>query len=278
MRIGVLSDLHIGGSLGNRWHNRQLSGRAEELARASITLLNQQDLDRVVVLGDLTNAGRADELRVVNSVLSSLSMPWFVLPGNHDAPALKSGAFREVFGSHVPDVYCSLDGIGMVFVTRLLPLVGPFGDKDVDSPRIEHATLQQIATDQPRLLLAFSHYPLVSEESHATVNDGAYAGHWAQGYETLLHLGKVTRGKTLVFCGHLHWHHVMRNPKWVQCATGALVEYPMECRVIDVRDELIGVTTLATASPEAAAESLDSAEWVRGQAADRCFNVCLRPT
>lgn len=277
MRIGLLSDLHIGGTVGGRWHNRQLPDRAEDIARASVCLLNEQDLDRVVVLGDLTNAGRDDQLKAVNSALSSLAMPWFVLPGNHDAPTLESGAFQEVFGSHVPDVYCSLDGIGMVFITRLPPVLGPSGNNVVDAPGIEYTTLRRIATDQPQPLLVFSHYPLIAEESHAKLHNGPYAGHWLDGSEALLRLGEVVRGKMFVFCGHLHWHHVMHGPTWVQCATGALIEYPMECRVIDVQDERITVSTLASASPEAANESLDSADWVEGRAADRFFSVCLRP-
>ena len=274
MRIGILGDLHIGGTGEGRWHNRLLLDQAENIARASVSQLNQQDLDLVVVLGDLTNAGTADTLGVVRDILSSLSVPWYVVPGNHDTPALETGSFNRAFGPHVPAQYCCCGHIGMVFFTQLLPVSGGLGDLRVDLD-MDRAVMEQMEMHQPAALLVFSHYPLASEGAYALRQNAAYAGHVRNGPDVLRQTARLARGKVVVFCGHLHWHHVKRSSRWVQCSTAAMIEYPMECRLVSVEGDVISVSTLPTASPGAATESLDSSAWVRGRESDRAFDVRL---
>ena len=41
-------------------------------------------IDVAIVTGDLTDSGQIEEYKEFDKILSSLQMPWFVIPGNHD--------------------------------------------------------------------------------------------------------------------------------------------------------------------------------------------------
>lgn len=88
-RYAQVSDTHVGGSTG-----------ADDL-RATVADLNRQkDIDFVVFTGDITEFGALAELRLAKQILDSLSLPWHIVPGNHDSNWSESGAndFRRVFG------------------------------------------------------------------------------------------------------------------------------------------------------------------------------------
>ncbi len=94
MIICQISDLHIEapGVLAYR-----LVDTAACLRRcvAHILALRQQP-DLVVVTGDLTDSGRAEAYAHLRELLSPLSMPVYLLPGNHD----ERGALRAAFRDH----------------------------------------------------------------------------------------------------------------------------------------------------------------------------------
>lgn len=74
MRICHLSDLHFG------HHDTQLSASlAADLAA--------QSPDLVVVSGDFTQLGTAEEFETAGAFLKTLTAPVFAVPGNHDVPA-----------------------------------------------------------------------------------------------------------------------------------------------------------------------------------------------
>ena len=72
IRIGIINDLHIGHEGTGEWHNRLLYDRAEEIARAAVAQLNSQKLDRVIILGDITNDGGESQLSAARAILDEL--------------------------------------------------------------------------------------------------------------------------------------------------------------------------------------------------------------
>ncbi len=82
--IGIFNDLHLGHSGTGVWHNRLMFDQAEEVVRTTVTLLNELSLDLVIILGDVTNDGEAQQLELAEDLLSTLTAPWLVIPGNHD--------------------------------------------------------------------------------------------------------------------------------------------------------------------------------------------------
>lgn len=84
-----VSDTHLGSATG-----------ADDL-RATVKDLNgQKGIDFVLFTGDITEFGSDEELALAKRILDSLTLPWHVIPGNHDSNWSESGAnsFRRVFG------------------------------------------------------------------------------------------------------------------------------------------------------------------------------------
>lgn len=88
-QFAQVSDTHVGGATG-----------ADDL-RATVKDLNaQKGIDFVLFTGDITEFGSDEELKVAKRILDSLTLPWYIIPGNHDSNWSESGAnsFRKVFG------------------------------------------------------------------------------------------------------------------------------------------------------------------------------------
>jgi 3',5'-cyclic AMP phosphodiesterase CpdA len=82
MLIAQLSDLHI------RPRGKLYKGVVESNRLAAAAIEHVMNLDRrpdlVVLSGDLTEKGHPDEYAMALELLGGLSMPWLVMPGNHD--------------------------------------------------------------------------------------------------------------------------------------------------------------------------------------------------
>lgn len=84
-----ITDTHVGSATG-----------ADDLRRTVTDINANPDLDFVILSGDVTEFGSDEELRLARQILDSLTLPWYVIPGNHDTNWSESGgnSFREVFG------------------------------------------------------------------------------------------------------------------------------------------------------------------------------------
>ena len=91
-RFAFVTDTHIGSP----------NGSPEEDLRRTVRDINQQtDLAFVLVTGDITEMGTDAEIRLAKSILDSLNIPWYPIPGNHDTGWSESGgqSFIRLFGS-----------------------------------------------------------------------------------------------------------------------------------------------------------------------------------
>jgi outer membrane protein assembly factor BamB len=89
-RFAHVTDTHIGGSTG-----------AEDL-RSTVDDINlQTDIDFVILSGDVTEFGSEEELLEAKSIISKLTKPCYVIPGNHDSKWSESGNndFIRIFGA-----------------------------------------------------------------------------------------------------------------------------------------------------------------------------------
>jgi hypothetical protein len=266
LRLGILSDLHLGRTGQGHWHNRLLYDSAAAVAGAAVVALNGEPLDAVYVLGDLTDAGTEAQLAQARWILDGLSAPWFALPGNHDLPAVRSGAFQATFAGHLPP---ALDGDRSLAIAALAEdpaRAGGSGAFALDGQQLAtvRARLERL---RPAVLLVFSHQPLAPEPEWARAHGGKDAGHFSVG-PSFLERVAPTAGRLVAFCAHQHWHHVLDGPGWRQCTTAALIEYPMEVRLVALGRHCVGSRTLPVA-PAVAALSLEAAPWVAGRPEDR---------
>ena len=85
-----VTDMHVGSETG-----------VVDLRLTVADINANADLDFVILSGDVTEFGSDEELRLARQLLDSLTIPWYIIPGNHDTNWSESGGntFREVFGS-----------------------------------------------------------------------------------------------------------------------------------------------------------------------------------
>lgn len=90
-RFAFISDTHIGSP----------NGAAEEDLRRTVNDINtMKDIAFVVLTGDITELGTNQELKLAKQILDSLTVRWYIIPGNHDTGWSESGGvmFTTVFG------------------------------------------------------------------------------------------------------------------------------------------------------------------------------------
>lgn len=81
-RIAQLTDLHVHGD----------RPALEDLRRSVSDINAQPDIDLVLVSGDITEDGSTADLLRAKSVLDSLRVPYYAIPGNHETKWSESGA------------------------------------------------------------------------------------------------------------------------------------------------------------------------------------------
>ncbi|MDR2815627.1 MAG: metallophosphoesterase, partial [Proteiniphilum sp.] len=89
-RFALVTDLHVGGATGK-----------EDLYRTVQDVNSSDGIAFVIVSGDVTEFGSYDELHTAKSLLDSLHVPYYMIPGNHDSNWSESGTndFLRIFGN-----------------------------------------------------------------------------------------------------------------------------------------------------------------------------------
>lgn len=91
-RFAFISDTHIGSP----------DGKAEEDLQRTVNDINSKnDIDFVVITGDITELGTDEELPRAKKIFDSLNVKYYIIPGNHDDGWSESGgmSFISTFGS-----------------------------------------------------------------------------------------------------------------------------------------------------------------------------------
>ena len=85
-----LTDIHVGSATG-----------ATDLRKTVHDINQNKELKFVILSGDITEFGADEELRLAKQILDSLTIPYHIIPGNHDANWSESGgnSFRQIFGA-----------------------------------------------------------------------------------------------------------------------------------------------------------------------------------
>lgn len=144
--IAVLADVHV--TPGND---------RDTALRAVVAEINSQPFDLVIMAGDLSNEGSDTELSNVNAILSGITHPLAVIPGNHELTWSQS-ATKTVFDTWGNDRFVvDLDSLIVVGIS-----CGPYmkmGDGHIKQEDLHwlRSTLQQY---QGRRVLSVNHYPL----------------------------------------------------------------------------------------------------------------------
>lgn len=152
LKFAVITDSHI----------TTADAPAAKALSECIEDINSQadDIAFVVHCGDETDFGKDEQEALIKSMLDSLRIPYYAVPGNHDATWSESGcnSFKAVFGD---EKFC-FEAAGWRFVgcpsgpdIRMSPAL---------IPRETLVWLEELPSGKPTIF--FNHYPINSEISN----------------------------------------------------------------------------------------------------------------
>lgn len=279
--IAVMNDLHMGGTVGTGFQNPLMVADGRTIVNPAVDAINQANPDLVLIAGDLTQNASEEELGVITGCLARLNAPWVACKGNHDRETPEASArFTAAIGEHFRPGITRGSELGLSDDITLLVLDSQWGNDAALSPegvqlavpdsQLVEAALAELDRLSPALLVVVSHYPLVSQSAYVETNNGKYAGHVLNGEEILTNLTNRA-GTVICFCGHNHYHHITSGERWLQCATGAMAEYPSEYRLVTIAGNAVQISTASASAEILAAAGEPNTPWVAGRPEDREF-------
>jgi 3',5'-cyclic AMP phosphodiesterase CpdA len=252
-RFAVVSDPHIGlphtiWDHPSRFHLVEVSIPALELI---VQHLRQQKLDFLLIPGDLTQHGEADNHAWLQKRLSQLPFPVYVVPGNHDVPNLLPDE-RTIGLKDFPYYYHQFgyDNPGQLYYSReVLPgvlLIGlnsnQFDASGKQIGRLDERQLvwleQVLAQNQDKLVLVMVHHNVV-EHLPGQSRHAMGRRYMLDNAPAVLKILKKA-GVNLVFTGHLHVQDVAYHEGIYDITTGSLVSYPHPYRILQLRTDDCG--------------------------------------
>lgn len=89
-KFAHVTDTHVGSKTGKA-----------DLQRTVEDINNQDDLDFVILTGDITEMGTDEEINTAENIINQLDIPYYIIPGNHDTGWSESGgvSFLKAFGN-----------------------------------------------------------------------------------------------------------------------------------------------------------------------------------
>lgn len=194
--IAQISDPHI--KAGGKLSYRQVD--TANALREAITTLNQlvPRPDLVLISGDLVDFGHPEEYATFKHILSDLTLPVYLIPGNHDDRQSLRAAFPEhhYLFQHRDFLHWVIDDYPVRLVGLDSSVPGkPYGE--LSNVCLEW--LDGVLTDQPEktTLVMVHHHPFVSGIDHM---DQQPLKHASALENVISKHAQVER----VLCGHLH--------------------------------------------------------------------------
>ncbi len=234
MRLGVLSDIHLApaGSLPGMWHNPLHYERAPVLLDRAISFLRDRDVDAVAVLGDLTNSGDRASIAQGLRLLGLLTVPVYVLPGNHDWGA-RGEVLRTAIEANQPSRIALPRGDRNGHFPFRLAGVTALDRRDEGITW--HVRPGAIEADGDGPLLVMSHFPLLDREQEIVAQGLKFAGDFAWSSSTRDPL--LTRSApTVLLHGHLHIRYATTEGTILQLGFASLIEAPHEVSLVEIAE------------------------------------------
>lgn len=249
-RFAIISDPHIAlphtiWDSPHRFHLVEFSIPALEIV---LEELAYQDLDFLLLPGDLTQHGEPENHAWLAQRLSQLPYPAYVVPGNHDVIA-QHPTERSIGLSDFPRYYQNFgytDPNQLYYAHEVLPgvrLIGLNSNQfDADGNQIGTGYLDPEQLSWLKTTLEQNSAELVLVMIHHNVIEhlpGQAASTMGQRYMlsnavellNILHHQEVP----LLFTGHLHVQDVAQFQTIYEITTGSLVSYPHPYRVLEFR-------------------------------------------
>jgi 3',5'-cyclic-AMP phosphodiesterase len=212
MRIAHISDLHIIAT-----PDAPGVVRPDTVSRARALMADLSgfpELDLVVITGDNVNDARAEEYAVLASVLGELTMPYVILPGNHDdRNHLRALAHDRPYAD--PDLLYHAwqkDGARVIVLDTLWP--GEIGGRLLPA-QLDWLARQLAEPFDGQTLIALHHPPCAPAMGRI---DGNILVEGAEALQELL--DRQSHPVTLL-CGHMHRPFAARFGRSFLSASGS---------------------------------------------------------
>ena len=137
-------------------------------AMAAVNAL-PQPADAVVVTGDLTDSGRADEYAQLRELLAPLSCPVYLMPGNHDDGAVLRRAFpdhAELAQRPCGERVCWAVDVKGLFLVALDSTVPHATHGELEDEQLEWLDRTLATRPQAPTLVAVHHPPFATRIGH----------------------------------------------------------------------------------------------------------------
>ena len=239
LRLGVLSDIHLAAEPYPLacWHNRYDFAGLPDRLRAAVEQIVRAKVDALCVLGDVTHTGSAAAVRPLACALDAAEVPVLVVAGNHDSG---HRSLTDVLprASAAPPEGTVLRGWRIAGVQ--VEEGGWFGAR-LDSPPALDAW-----GEEPVVLL--SHFPLHSYAPSLAALGMPYPGDLV-GRQAIADALAARRAPTIVLSGHIHARARSYERGLLQLVTGALVEFPYECTLVEITSTEVTRTAVPLGGP-----------------------------
>ncbi|MDP4192631.1 MAG: PQQ-binding-like beta-propeller repeat protein [Bacteroidota bacterium] len=149
-KYGWLTDVHIG------------SPNSEEYLENAINDINKRnDIEFVIVSGDIAEKGMDNELERSKKILDKLKVKYYIIPGNHDTKWSESGCsrFKELWGDDKFNF--EFNGTRFIGMNSGIPWRGGGGHFASEDISWLDSTLNTLKDNQE--LIFYAHHPLDSE-------------------------------------------------------------------------------------------------------------------
>ena len=250
LHFAQISDIHISSS-GD--HHDMLSGRSAGFLADILADLNRiEDLDFVLITGDVGDTADHSEFDRFQQVIQVLKKPYYIIPGNHDRrPANRSEGltrhqFAQQFNPQVgarPSTPEAQAGYWSLAVSPQVQLVGLDSIKDEDWGGIVDASQMEWLAGEldkltDKLVIVAVHHPL---HKLAPIDDDPYWHRFVcdSGPELLTLFDNYPQVK-MVLTGHHHLTKVDRLGERLHLACPAIAIYPCAYRTFRLTQQSDG--------------------------------------
>lgn len=298
-RFVHLSDPHLASERDGEWNNRFLCSMMPEVMACLARDLRKIAPDFILATGDIASQQTREAMLSARDLMDSLGFPYYPMGGNHDFVLPDSRAwFLEAFAHQLPAeaTYYAFEHKNLRFLV-LDPwwlwsdgtlsqiserTVAARMDRDLKGarwvvPPDQLAWLEAELQQKPEMpVLIAVHFPVLRIPDRLRRPDLRDGGCLENGDQFLDLLAEYPQVRA-IFSGHVHLHFMEAQKGITQVVTGALPEYPVEYRVVEVHDDYLGISTHGLSDGEFARRSLIAEKhWTRGESQDRQAVVRLR--
>jgi 3',5'-cyclic AMP phosphodiesterase CpdA len=269
-RFVQISDPHFAAQTDGCGNNLLIHSQMPEIVACLRRDLQALQPDFILATGDLAAYDSRDAVYAARDMLDSIGIRYYPLGGNQDFQGQRSRAwFIEAYHAHLPlpDTVYSFNHQNLH-----ISVLDPWWRWEDGSlcPHRENAKStfrwalpphqfewlrEDLTAHRGMPTIIAVHYPSVPLPDRlkwermlepGTLDNGAMLCEFLQDHPQVI----------AVFSGHAHMHYVAQRDGIVHVVTGALTEYPIEFRVVEVHDDRLEIATHGLSDNSFAARSL----------------------